>query len=472
MAKNPEPPAYAGRPLQFGDLTKDGQAVVNANMSEWGKAKSGAEGIRQTLTTRADNAAAKVADTSLPEAKRSSAQRTLTKAENSKISLSEVKPHLKDANVTIATARNRRNTLVKQSVDRASREASQGLAGGSRLRAAGAGWYFDHRNDLNNIASDHGLDQEAVVTGSAAMSPNNSPDNEKAAIAALAHLHKHNPTLSFGPVAQKALGLARSSATFHELTADQASKVGHVDIREHVSGVGAEVLAGVAKGGTNANIAKAVDVLRGNVHPDEAIDPHSSAKVWSYRDSIRKSQPGTAEHEEYMGRAQTAMFEIPGQQRMDLFGLKDSTEGILSPTKTTAEDTWQGAISSGQPYASVGRGRQKTSPAKFIASDKASTDRIKKTAIIGGKRKSAISDPDIGPTALTHAWNNEATIQAAGVMSRRSGEIIPATLPQEVGWTEARRRAGKDDDYTEFKGRNSHFASGHQKQIPGQTSLF
>jgi hypothetical protein len=463
---------YDERPLQYRDLSSEGKGVIDVNMAQWGRAKSGAAEIKQTLTVRGESAAASAADESLSQEKRDSAERTKGKVDKSVAALAKVEPHLKDANVTIATARNRRTTLVKQSADRASREAPNGLGGGSRLRAAGAGWYFDHRGELNSIASEHGLSEEAVVTGSAVMSPNNSPSNEKAAIGALAHLHKNNPTLNFTPEGQKALGLASSSARFHDLTADQASKIGHTDIREHVSGVDAGVLTNLSKGGTNKNIAKAVDVLRGNIHHDEAINPHSSPKVWSYRDSIRKSQPGTAEHEEYLGRAQTAMFEMPGQQRMDLFGLKDSTKGILDPTKSTAEDTWQGAISSGQQFASLGSGRQKISPAKFIASDKASTDRIKKTTIIDGKRKSAVADPRIGSNAVTHAWHNEATIQAAGVMSRRSGEIIPATLPQEVGWTEARRRAGKDDDYTEFKGRNSHFASGHQKQIPGQTSLF
>lgn len=473
MAKGDSAP-YDKRPIQYSDLSAEGKGVLDSNMADWGKAKSGAKEVRSSLKGSLDRATSASEDASLPEKKRESATRTKEKVEKSLSALERVEPHLKDANVTIATARNRRTTLVKQSADRAKREAPEGLGGGSKLRAAGAGWYFDHRNDLNSIAEEHGLDQEMVVTGSAVMSPNNSPSNEKAAIAALAHLHKNNPTLSFAPKAQKAMGLKSSSANFGDLSSHQASLLSNADLRDHISGVDSSVLKNLSRGGINQNIAKAVDVLRDKVHPDDAIDPHSSPKVWSYRDSIRKSQPGTAVHEEYLGRAQTALFEMPGQQRMDLFGLKGSTEGILSPTKSTAEDTWQGAISSGQQYASIGSGSKKSSPAKFVASDKASTDRIKKTTVINGKTQSVIRDGRIGANAAVHAWHNEATIQSASQMSRRSGEIIPATLPQEVGWTEARRRAGKDDAYTSFKANNrsAHFASGHQKQIPGQTSLF
>lgn len=470
--KEPVPTPYDDRPLQYRDLSSEGQAVVDANMADWGKAKTNVGQIRSTLETRKANAEAAAADVSLPESKQASAAKTASKTGLSIAALDKVEPRLKDARVTLTSAQNRRVTLTRKSAARASQEAGLGLGDGSKLRAAGVGWYFDHRSDLNQISETHDISQDRIVTGSAVMSPNNSPANEKAAIGALAHLHSSNPKLQFGPHVQAALGLHTNTAQFSDLSPAQAARLGDTNLREHVSGVDPDVLVNLSKGGTQGNIAKAIDVVRGGTDPSKAINPHSSPKVWSYWDSISKSQPNTPEHEEYMTRAQTALFETPGQQRLDLFGLKDSKEGILSPTKSTAEDTWQGAISSGQPLAGVRGGRHAISPAKFVASDKASTDRISKTAIINGKRVSATRDSRIGATALTHAWNNEATIRSAATLSRQSGEIIPAVLPQETGWTEARRQAGKDDDYTDFKKRTSHFAKGHQKQLPGQMSLF
>jgi hypothetical protein len=449
MAKDEEPRQYEGRPLQFGDLSSEGQEVVNANMRQWGKAKTNTPIVRKKLREAASRAKETISDPNTPTAKRESAERTLKKKESAQVALRSVAPTLVNADVTLESASNRRVSLVRASARRAEAEAPQGLGGGSRLRAAGVGWYFDHRSDINKFADTHGIDQDRLLTAAAVMSPQNSPDNEKAAASALAQLHASNPTLTLSAKAKKHLKINSNTIDYASLTPEQAGKLGTPELRQHVSGVDTDVLERLAKGGTHENVAKAIHVIRGNISTDDAIDPHSSPKVWSYRDSIRRAVPNSAVHQEYLSRADNALFQIPGQQRLDLFGLKDSREGILSPTKTTAEDTWQGAISSGQQMESVPvKGSvHPVSPAKFVASEKTMTDQISKTAVIRGKKRSAIADPKIGPTALTHAWHNEATIRSAQQLSDSSGEIIPSVLPQEVGWTEGRRVAGKDDSY-------------------------
>jgi hypothetical protein len=70
----------------------------------------------------------------------------------------------------------------------------------------------------------------------------------------------------------------------------------------------------------------------------------------------------------------------------------------------------------------------------------------------------------VGPSAAMHAWQNEATIRAARSLSRRSGEIVPATGVQAGGWTEARRHAGKAIEEAEVTRR--------KPKQPVQHSLF
>ena len=216
------------------------------------------------------------------------------------------------------------------------------------------------------------------------------------------------------------------------------------------------VLEGQAKGGSHEQVGTAIDVMRGNIHHTDAIDPHSSPKVWSYHHNIKQSVPGTAVHQEYLTRADVALFN-PDQGRLDLWGLKDSTEGPLNPKGHTASDTWEGAISSGQQLESVGKSRTRTSPAKAVASDAPYTPSSKTGT------KGTVGTEPVKAEMVTHAWHNDANIRAGAKVSARSGETIPATLSQETGWTEARRVAGKDPAYGS---RMAHFEAGHTNPYP------
>ena len=476
MAKTNQPLPDENRPIQMGDLTSQGKKVMDSNMRDWGRAKSNVPEMRESITTSIAAAGATAADTSLSAGKRESAAKSAIKQGRNLNALDRVAPVLKDKTVTRQSAGRARASLTNDSARRAEREAPTGLGGGSQLRAMGAGWYFDHRSDLDEIANTNNIESDRIVTASAVMSPSNSPSNEKAAVASLALLHSQNPMVHIGEGARKHIGTS-GSVRFSDLTPDQASKLASANIRQHVSveGVDTSDWHGLSKAGTNRNAAKAIGVLRGDIADHEAIDPHTSPKVWSYRDSISKARPGGAVHEEYLSRAQS-LLEMPGSERLDLFGLKHSTEGILSPTKTTAEDTWMMAVSSSQQLKALGTGPMKShiSPAKFVASDKSSMDRISKTADINGQRVSAYPNNAVTTEGLTHAWHNDATIRSAGQLSKQTGEIMPSVLAQETAWTESRRQAGKDDAYATH--RKSHFDLGANgsppPQIKGQTSLF
>jgi hypothetical protein len=324
----------------------------------------------------------------------------------------------------------------------------------------GSGWYFSHHADIKAHADKHGFPVEKAITASAVMSPTNSPDNEKAAVAALMDAHK-NHTVHMTPELHqhlsKSTGITPSSSTigrevsFNELHPEHVAAVSGTKMMGKVK-TGAN-LTDMGRGGTKENIVKAVNVLRGNVHHDEAIDPHSSPKVWSYNNAARNAVPSGAVHEEYLTRVHHVLGggQAKGHQPLDLFGLRSSNAGILDPKGHTAEDTWQNTQTFGQPNHQLPG--TKTNVAKHVASDKGLGLDIPKAAPVGpgGKSVSASPDARVGSSSLMHAYNNEATVRAAAKLSKGTGVELPAVAAQEIGWTEIRRSHGKDPAYAQAK---------------------
>jgi hypothetical protein len=141
------------------------------------------------------------------------------------------------------------------------------------------------------------------------------------------------------------------------------------------------------------------------------------------------------------GKGRRARLTLP-----DIRSQRQSDEGALSPEAHTAEDTWMHAISTRQRPESVRGEQQKggsgSSISKTAASDPnlSSERRMSKTSPQGTK---VMPHPDVQGAALNHAVNNYTTRKAAG---RLGG--LPATMVQEVPWTEERIRAGKDPEYS------------------------
>jgi hypothetical protein len=427
-------------------MPKEAQRDVSAQVRGLGMASSGVARQRARLEASRDKPGVKATS-------RNKASQRLS-------SLAALEPHLEDRPITLQGAAGHRQRLVQQGARRTMREGTE----------SGHNWYFQHHGRLADVAQATGHDKHRVIAASAVMSPQNNPEQELTAVYNLAQAHR--PTSSIH-ISKEAARKDRSLADWagrevhpSKLTASQLAAASTPGVREHITTRGFD-LGGVAKGGTKDNVSRAINVLRGHTPVSQAIDPHTSPKVWSYHENIAKSVPGTGEQVEFhrrMGAATGLLHhdQLKGQQALDLYPqLRGATHGPLNPTGTTAEDTWQQAISTRQrlPVVDVpGRtGRAaRQSPAKFSVGEggEANQKFLRTPTGMSG----------VGPSAAMHAWQNEATIRAARSLSRRSGEIVPATGVQAGGWTEARRHAGKAIEEAEVTRR--------KPKQPVQHSLF
>jgi hypothetical protein len=417
-----------GHAMQWQDMPRGSKGALSDQMSGLGMAKSSIPERRQKLEETRDRPG------NLP--------RTSMKATQRLSGLTAMEPHLQDKPITMRGASSRRESLVK--------------AGGQRMIAEGTDpghdWYFQHNRKLGAVAHSTGHSKESVVAASAVMSPQNNPEQELSAVHALAQAHS-NPSASISitpaTVAKHPDLDDWTGRDVHpsQLSSGQLARLSEPDTRKTVQTKGVD-LGAIAKGGVKGNVVKAIDVLRGNIEPHEAINPKSSPKVWSYHENIAKAAYGTPEHEEFTRRMRTAtgtehVGEVTGQQSMgSMFPqLGSATHGALNPTGHTAEDTWQQAISTGQRLEKVdvpgrsGRAAEQ-SPAKFSVGPGGAAEQKHLHAVPGMT--------NVGEAALMHSWQNRATQVAAQGLSRSSGEVIPTMGVQAGGWTEARRQAGKN----------------------------
>jgi hypothetical protein len=385
-----------------------------------------------------------------------------------------VAPYLTDQPSSLNTAaENRVSHIVAGASDPAIRKPEENLPG--------AGWYFQHNADITRVAHEHGIHPNVAITASAVMSPQNSPDNEKLAVSALLSAHRNGVVtiphhiaerLSTSEGLQKAgvqigpeqIGVAVHASQLHPAVLAGLSEK---EVREQLPNHTVN-LEDIARGGSRENIVKAIDVIRGNIPEETAIDPHSSPKVHSYRDAIRDAVSRTPEHMEYMMRAADIGSKIRGdvgrgQLMLDFHGLRGSEEGMLSSTRSTAEDTWMNSISHGQKNEVV-----------------PGTDtNIMKTAgsLLGytGKKRhegvSVDSDARIKSSAVQHAANNAATI-LAGTKLKENLNLdysVPSVLSQESSWIPARRAGNKDKAFNKSiapvkKSRTKEFSAGSYTQ--------
>lgn len=406
--------------MQWGDMPAEARQHLSGQMKGLGQGSSGVP--KQMARLQRSEASA-------------GNERTRNKAQQRQTSLAALGPVLTDTPITHAGAANRRVALTMQGAER-SRNTGE---------AHNQDWYFNHNRRLSEVAAVSGVDKSRVVAASAVMSPQNNPEQELTAVRALANAHTDRYARVRVPsdMADHPIlgGLAGESIHPRHLSPEHIGALSEPAVRAKV-GTTRFDLESVAKGGVKGNIAKAVNVIRGNTPVESAIDPRTSPKVWSYHAGIAMSEHGSPEHTEFMERMNVATGgELPGQQRMDLMGLRGATHGPLNPKAPTAEDTWQQAISTGQSLPAIAiPGRQgraaMQSPAKFSVGEGGSANQKDLRAVPG------VAGAE--PSALMHAWQGEATQRAARTLSRRSGEIVPSIGIQAGGWIEARRQAGKN----------------------------
>lgn len=387
MADNPRSSDYpTDRPFQWSDLDRTGQGVMRDVMRDWGKMKSRIGPIIDKLSmSQAATAPKRVA------------------------ALENIQPYLKDRPITMRGSTQRRVDAMVDGFVRSERDEVP----------SGAGWYFGHSDAIADSAETYGFSPERAVIAAGAVSPNNSPANEKASTTEV----------------------MKRIASGEGVDLDVPLKDRTASDRQ------------IARGGSKVNIRKMAGVLMGDAMGLDGTDldplnPYPAAgKVRSYTQaSLDALRAGTPVRDEYMGRVRHASDVLTGRQmrgqgRLDLWGLQGSTEGVLSPTRSTAEDTWMTALTVGQDVnTTVGS----TNVAKASASDKTLSLDIPVT--YGGEKAHPAGPVD--SQALLHAWNNEATVRAARKVGEMTGvENFPAIAAQEVPWTEVRRQTDKDPEY-------------------------
>lgn len=451
MARRVRPGAPEGRALRFEDLDPEGREAAKANWRQVGNIRSRLEGAVSAAQATLDNPA------NNPHYREKAGHRLS--------SLETIAPHLKDIPMTMEGATRERLKKVQAGAERSREEGRQTIRG--------AGWYFDHHRQIRDAAVATGTDVHRAIVATTALSPQNSPERERAAGAAImdmvANQHRHTVhiTRELRAAVNRTVGKGRAlpasmvgqHVSLGQLDASHIAAIGSHNARLRDKGHPVRSTAdfnstGALVGG-GANVEKAIRHLRGEISEEQTINPHSSPKVWSYKEATKASEPGTAQHGEYMIRMHQATgTEVPGQVAMDLYGLRGSHEGVLSPDQHTAEDTWMHSISTRQrPEIVEGSKGRGVSPAKFAATDKnlAGSDVVSKKPL-GKEGPTLPPDPRVGGSAVTHAMNNAATRAAARRSTIDMGDTtvhMPAIGVQETAWTEQRIQAKKDPEYKE-----------------------
>lgn len=451
----PQDPKINGRPLQWRDLSGSGRKIVSDNIRETG------ENLPKIAQETAVRMQATHERTGNPKAK---VQAT---------SAAAVAPHLKSKPVTLQTAANSRQRLYNRGIeDRAAANPEDQ----HQVIPTGAGWYFEHHRDIASAADKHGFPHDWAIAASGVMSPQNSPENEKVAVSSIMDALS-NRKVKITPEVHEHLAKQGIDVTKHlgktvNYDALPPGTIAHLSsgsIRDRVE-TDAN-LHQVARGGTKQNITRAEHVLAGDVHPDDAVDPHSAPKVWSYVHNTRKAVPDTPTHVEFMGRVHKDALVRRGQVEpeqgtFDLYGHQDSPlpdDHLLSPKSHTVEDTWQNAATFDQPKT-MAQGRTSVFKAAGSLPETYPVARVKtRVNEATGKKETAHPDARLGNAAITHAFNNRATQKAA------EQQGVPPVAMQEVGWVQMRKDAGKDPEFNQRKAEKADPLAGH---VRGQMALF
>lgn len=448
--------------LQYKDLSPEGRNGLDQQMADTGK----------DVRKRTQDRIAAIPATATGK----------TRVERT--TLQHIEPHVSDKTINIDTASDSR---VKHFLDATNVAAKNGDA-----VPAGTAWYFGHGGEINHSADQYGYPHRTAQVASGVMSPLNAPENERAAVGALMHAHNEGkiaytarlhsqlkkPVKDYPhglPVDDSHVGRYVSASELHPAT------LAHLSGTAIRSGVETNIaLKDISRGGPKGNIEKAVNVLRGNVHPDQAIDPHTSPKVASYDNSTKNAVPHSDVHHEYVARAahiqDSLSGRVPkGQGMLDYWGKRQDNTGILSQEGHTAEDTWMNSMTAQQEDKSVGTGRtvvSKTVGSHALSNIKGRTYVDESTG--KKKKKPIIGDPTVGTTALQHAFNNRATIVAAEKIGKQAGVDypVPSVLVQEVAWTQKRRATGKDPEFNGGQRKQPAPPSPVSKQLDGQGKLF
>ena len=314
-------------------------------------------------------------------------------------------------------------------------------------------WYFGQNRRLTSAAESAGLDPSKVIAASASMSPQNSPDMEYRAAAAMAD------AVGKGRMVTDAK-LGRRKMT--SLTPDEMQAVTDTKNAGNVKHAPDFDLPGFRSAGTNRR-----EGWRGiSEEGYDPVAPMKSAKVHWYNESIQKAVPDTPLHAEYearFGDQQEARRVRLGREadkasgtsqirgvtdRVDVTGLmkggSDPTDPaykhpVLGEQGVNVPDTWVGALQSGQELEDTA---EASSPAKAAASQTATTSpSTKGTTFMGPKEaEEAGGKPLTGSTVWGIAASKANQDAARLAREPESQTNIPPVMMQEMTWVHGRRR--------------------------------
>ena len=474
------PRVSEGRALQYRDLDPLGKRMARRNWAEIGNVATG--GLPQAIAS-ATKAATNPVST---ERHRGLEQRRLD-------NLNTVAGHAVDRPLDLTQAARRQVSLVDAAgrIGRTEGDIRYGEHPGGQ--ALGAGWYTRHASDLHHIAKGTGFDTSRIIDASSAMSPQNDPENEKAAIAALATAHSADHAVTATTLhGASILGVndVGMSKRFSELSSEQVVAISGTKAQKDVSSQAN--LYDMSKGGSN--LIEGVKVLRGE-REGSSVGAGTS-KVPTYRASIHAAHNATpAEKSEYHRRIQEGVGQMPYHESPTLFGAEweanpwgeaHSTQGILNPTAPTPQDTWMQAINLVQPHEDVPFGQKGTGRVgKTLGSDP-TIMRMPREGTVetpeGPRRERIFPTPagtgTVTPAELLHAMGDEATIRAGEMLTRRAekaGRSVGAGYPslgvQETAWTAHRVQLDKDMLWTKAQHAIAE-VSQPAPEISGQGSMF
>lgn len=313
-------------------------------------------------------------------------------------------------------------------------------------------WYFGQNRRLGEVAEATGLDPSKVMSASAAMSPQNSPDMEYRAAAAMADAvgnNRHIHDVNYGRRKMTTL----TPQEMQDITA--TSNAGNVSAAPDFD------LAGFRSAGTNRQ-----EGWRGiSEEGYNPVEKMNAAKVHWYDSSIQNATPDSPLHAEYEARfgdqvearnvrlgreadAASGTSQIRGvTDRVDIWGLMHGTDDpsdpaynhpVLGETGTNVPDTWMAALQSGQPMLDeVGS----SSPAKAAGSQTATTSAsVKGTTFMGPKEAEAAGGKRLTGNTVWGIGASRANQQGARFAREPESQTnIPPVMMQEMTWVQGRR---------------------------------
>lgn len=341
--------------------------------------------------------------------------------------------------------------------------------------ASGAGWYFEHhRMQEEAAAPEAGLTSRQRAAMGGHLSASKTPEDERVSLSGVSHLVSTQSGKQFGDrlikdIPSAELGdIAANASSWNAY--DEYTKAG-----KHTSTpAGARPDFGddddlrvsmVNAGRAHAqNVGTALDIARGNITPEESFNVRTTPKTASYAEMTASSVPGSIVEGDYRNITRHLVDVRAGRvskdQGMMVFSQEEGAQRphAISSRSPTAIDTWMNAAASGQPALHKHVNAKGKPVGKGVRVSKKLTDKgMPLDATAYGKERLGLKDTGAGvtPEAAVSAHLNEAVRKTSesviGPISfDQFGEKIftPSSLIQEVAWTEIRRQAGADKDYT------------------------